>query len=155
MDPQPAAGHEFRPGPRLVEPARPASAAHAQFPRDVEASLMSRDNILHRIRTAVGRSAGQAVAEIPAVRLRIPEVEMEARIASMIARVESLAGIACRTNDPRCVVAEAIQDQSAVASNSPYLAECGITALPGVVSGITDRDRLQELCATVDVGITS
>jgi L-lactate dehydrogenase complex protein LldG len=121
----------------------------------VEASLMSRDNILHRIRTAVGRSAGQAVAEIPAVRLRIPEVEMEARIASMIARVESLAGIACRTNDPRCVVAEAIQDQSAVASNSPYLAECGITALPGVVSGITDRDRLQELCATVDVGITS
>lgn len=116
---------------------------------------MSRDNILHRIRTAVGRSAGQAVADVPPVRIRIPEVEMEARIASMIARVESLAGIACRTADPRSVVAQAIEGLSAVASNSPYLAEIGITGLPGVVTGITDRDQLQELCATIDIGITS
>jgi L-lactate dehydrogenase complex protein LldG len=116
---------------------------------------VSRDNILHRIRTAVGRSAGQAVAETPPVRIRIPEVEMEARIASMIARVESLAGIACRTADPCSAVAAAIEGKTAVASNSRYLAECGISGLPGVRTGITDRDELQGLCATVDIGITS
>ena len=116
---------------------------------------MSRDNILYRIRTAVGRSAGQVVAEPPPVRIRIPEVDMEARIASMIARVESLAGIACRTTDPLSVVAAAIEGKTAVASNSPFLAGCGITALPGVRTGITSREQLQELCAMVDIGITS
>jgi len=30
---------------------------------------MTRDHILHRIRTALGRSAGQAVADPPPVRL--------------------------------------------------------------------------------------
>jgi L-lactate utilization protein LutC len=42
-----------------------------------------------------------------------------------------------------------------VASNSPYLAECGITRLPSVRSGIYDITELRELCASVDVGITS
>jgi len=116
---------------------------------------MSRDNILHRVRTALGRSAGQAVSEIPLVRMRIPEVDMEARIASMIARVEALAGLACRAADPREVVAHAIAGKTAVASNAPYLAECGITSLPGVRSGITKLEELRSLCATCDVGITS
>jgi len=116
---------------------------------------MSRDNILHRVRTAIGRSAGQAVADAPPVRLRIPEVDMEARIDSMIARIEALAGKALRTADPCALVAEAIAGKTAVASNAPYLAACGIAALPGVRSGITDRDQLREICAAADVGITS
>ena len=33
--------------------------------------------------------------------------------------------------------------------------ECGITALAGVRSGITDRAELRELCATAACGITS
>ncbi len=53
---------------------------------------MSRDNILHKVRTALGRSAGQAVAEAPPVRLRMPEVPMEDRIALMRMRIETLAG---------------------------------------------------------------
>lgn len=116
---------------------------------------MSRDNILHRIRTAVGRSAGEALADPPPVRLRLPEVEMEARIASMILRIEALAGKCFQSDDPRAVVAAAIAGKTAVASNSRYLAECGITALSGVRSGITDREELRGLCAVADVGITS
>jgi L-lactate dehydrogenase complex protein LldG len=116
---------------------------------------MSRDNILHRVRTALGRSAGQAAAEPPPVRIRIPEVDVEARILSMMARVEALAGVACRTSDPCEFVARAIAGKTAVASNAPYLAECGITSLPGVRSGITQLDELRALCASVDVGITS
>jgi L-lactate dehydrogenase complex protein LldG len=116
---------------------------------------MSRDNILHRVRTALGRSAGQAVADPPPVRIRIPEVDMEERILSMMARVEALAGVTSRTSDPRGFVAQAIDGKTAVASNAPYLAECGITGLPGVRSGITQLDELRALCASVDVGITS
>ena len=116
---------------------------------------MSRENILHRIRTAVGRSAGQAVQDVPPVRLRVPSVELEARIASMLARVEALAGRTARTLDPRAAVAEALAGRSAIASNAPYLAECGVASLPGVRTGITDREELREICATIDVGITS
>lgn len=115
---------------------------------------MSRENILHRIRTAVGRSAGQAAAEPPPVRLRVPQVEMEARIAGMIARVESLAGKATRTTDPRSVAAEVLAGKSSVASNSPVLSKFGITSLPCVRTGITDRDELRAVCAAADIGVT-
>jgi L-lactate dehydrogenase complex protein LldG len=116
---------------------------------------MARDHILHRIRTSIGRSAGQAVAAAPAVRLRIPTVDMEARIASMTMRVEALAGKAARTTDPRGYVAEAIAGKTAVASNARNLAEWGITTLPCVRSGILDRDELRNVCATAEVGITT
>lgn len=116
---------------------------------------MAREHILHRVRTALGRSAGAPPAEAPPVRLRIPEVEMESRIATMRMRIEALAGKTARTSDPRGFVAEAIAGKTAVASNAPLLAECGITTLPGVRSGVTDRDELRSLCAAADVGITS
>ncbi len=119
---------------------------------------MSRDNILHRVRTALGRSAGQAAVDPPPVRIRVPEVDMEARIASVRTRVEALAGKTHRAATPAeagQLVAEAIQGRTAVTSNAPFLEECGITRLPGVRSGVTDREELRELCAMVDVGITS
>jgi L-lactate dehydrogenase complex protein LldG len=116
---------------------------------------MSRDYILHKIRTALGRGAGQAVADLPPARIRVPEVSMEARVASMLERVRALAGEAVESGDPRAFVANAIAGKTAIASNAPYLAECGITSLPEVRSGITGRQELRELCATADVGITS
>jgi L-lactate dehydrogenase complex protein LldG len=116
---------------------------------------MSRESILHHVRTGIGRSAGEAAPDLPPVRLRIPAMDVESRISSMLSRVEALAGTAIRTPDPRAVVSVAISGKTAIASNAPFLAECGITALPGVRSGITDRDELRALCATVDAGITS
>ncbi len=119
---------------------------------------MSRDNILHRVRTALGRSAGQAVADPPPVRLRIPDVDPESRIASVRKRVEALAGISYHAASPAeacTLVAAAIHGKTAVTSNAPFLEVCGITSLPGVRSGIGGREELRELCATVDVGITS
>jgi L-lactate utilization protein LutC len=124
----------------------------------VEEPLMSRDNILHKVRTALGRSAGQAVADVPAVRLRVPEAAMEDRIALMMARVEALAGKTARVptmEAAREFVAASIAGKTAAASNSPYLAECGIAGLPGVRSGVRAVDELKELCAGVDIGITS
>lgn len=119
---------------------------------------MSREHILHKVRTALGRSAGQIVAEAPPARIVVPQVEMEERIASMRTRIEALAGKTARAATPAeacAMVAEAIEGKTAVASNTPFLAECGITQLAGVASGITDREALRAACAAADFGITS
>jgi L-lactate dehydrogenase complex protein LldG len=119
---------------------------------------MSRDNILHRVRTALGRSAGQGVADPPPARIRIPDVDMEKRVSTMLACVEALAGKTHRAATPadaRDFVAAAIEGKSVVASNAPFLADCRISSLPGVRSGVTDREELRALCASADVGITS
>jgi len=116
---------------------------------------MARDHILHSVRTALGRSVGQPVPDPPPARIRIPEVTTPARVASLIARVEALAGHAQETADPRAYVASAVAGKTAVASNAPYLEQCGIATIPGVRSGITDLAELRAVCASADIGITS
>jgi len=119
---------------------------------------MSREAILNKVRTALGRHAGQAIAEPPAVRLRMAEVDTETRIANMLRAVEALAGKTHRAAtgaDARAYVGAVLDGKTAVASNAPYLRECGILQLAGVQSGFTDAAELRALCATVDVGITS
>jgi len=119
---------------------------------------MSRDHILHKVRTALGRGAGPPAGGLPPVRIRIPVVDLETRIEQFVAALTGLAGKACRAASPgdAChYVAERIRGGSAVASNAPFLEECGITRLPGVRSAVTDRTELGRLCATADFGITS
>jgi hypothetical protein len=43
---------------------------------------MARENILHKVRTALGRSVGQEAPPPPPVRLRLPAVDLEAQIES-------------------------------------------------------------------------
>jgi L-lactate dehydrogenase complex protein LldG len=119
---------------------------------------MSREHILHRVRTAIGRSAGQPPDAAPPVRIRIPADRPAARGAAMLVRVEALAGktyLAATPADACAFVAAAIAGKTALASNAPFLVECGIANLPGVRTGILDRQQLREYCATVDIGITS
>ena len=119
---------------------------------------MSRESILHRVRTALGRVENQPPRDPPSVRLHIPEVALESRIAAFTARLEALAGRVLRADSPSRageLAREILGDRSAIASNAPYLEECGITQVPGVRSGITDRDELRALCASAPVGITS
>jgi L-lactate utilization protein LutC len=119
---------------------------------------MSREHILHRVRTAIGRSAGQPPSDAPPVRIRVPGDQPAARAATLLERVEALAGKtyhAATPGDAGAFVAAAIAGKSALASNAPFLAECGIAHLPGVRTGITDRRELRDGCATVDIGITS
>ena len=122
---------------------------------------MSREHILHRIRTAIGRSAGQPPSVAPPVRIRVPGDDGNSRVArvtTMLARVEALAGKtyhAATPEDARAFVAAAIAGKTALASNAPFLAECGIANLPGVRTGIVDREELRECCSTMDIGITS
>ncbi len=106
---------------------------------------MSRDNILHKVRTALGRSAESPPPSPPPVRLSIPSVGMEAKIASLRERVEALAGetyLAGSPEDALDYVRRVIDGRDAVASNAPFLVQCGVTALPSVRSAITDRQEL-------------
>ncbi len=119
---------------------------------------MSREYVLHKTRTALGRSVGQAPAPAPPVRLRIPQVDVEVRLANFFHALEKLAGKTCRATSPadaRAYVAALIGDRPAVASNAPFLRECGIPSLPSVRTDFTGREALQAACATADFGITS
>jgi len=119
---------------------------------------MGRDKILHKVRTALGRSAGQAPSEIPPARICLPEMSLEQRVASFVKALQALNGkpyVASSVEDAVAYTQALIQGKTAVASNSPFLSECGITRLEGVQSGFTDRDALRALCATADVGISS
>ncbi len=119
---------------------------------------MQRDYVLHEVRTALGRSAGEPPDPAPHVRIRIPEVTLSDRVESFCRNLEALAGkthLALSPGDARAYVAAIIQGKTSVASNAPFLRECRITDLPEVRSGITDRATLRDLCATCDFGITS
>jgi len=119
---------------------------------------MSRETILNKVRTALGPSAGRRIAEPPPIRLRVAKGDTETRVASMLRAVEALAGkthLAATGEDARAYVGAVLDGRPAVASNAPFLRECGIADLAGVQSGFTDAASLRALCATADVGITS
>lgn len=120
--------------------------------------MKAREEILQRVRAALGRDAKTPIQEPPPIRLRVPDVSRDARIASFTERLEALAGRVLRAATPaaaRDLVASILAGKQAVASNAPCLAQCGIAALPGVRTGIAGREQLRQLCATADIGITS
>ena len=124
---------------------------------------MARDHILHKVRTALGRVAGQ---EPPALSPPLLDATPNAtrlepcatRIAEFIRTFENLAGKAYRVPDPataRDCVAGLLNGATAVASNGPFLAACGILSIGQVRSGFTNVDELRGACAEAAVGITS
>jgi L-lactate dehydrogenase complex protein LldG len=119
---------------------------------------MSRDQILRDVRIALGRHPGQPVPPPPPVRIVVPNVPVAQRIDLMLERVAALAGKTLHAKsigEAREYVASVIQGKTAVTSNALFLRACGITDLPGVRSGITDREELRALCATCNYGISS
>lgn len=118
---------------------------------------MPREYILHKSRTALGRSAGLPPAPPPPARIAIPQVDAEARIESLSCALAKLAGTTHRAASLaeacECVGA-LVAGRPAVASNAPLLRQCGIAGLPSVRTGFTDRDQLRAACAAADVGIT-
>ena len=119
---------------------------------------MLRESILHQVRTALGRSVGQPAAPAPPPSLKTPDADAEARLESFCRELETLGGKAWRAASPEeagAVVERLVAGRPAVASNAPFLCECGITNLPSVRAGFTDPAALREACAAAQVGITS
>jgi L-lactate utilization protein LutC len=118
----------------------------------------AREETFQRIRAALGRKPGQAVPPAPPPLIRVPQRDMETRIGQFCAALEKLNGKAYRASskaDARQYAERLVAGKRAVTSNAPFLSECGVTTLPGVVSGLTDRLQLREACTTHDVGISS
>jgi L-lactate utilization protein LutC len=120
--------------------------------------MTARDEMLGRIREALGRSPEQPCAAPPPPRLVIPQMTEEERLERFTRALEALSGKvyqAASAADARRSVEALIAGKRAVASNSPFLAECGITGLPGVETGYTDELALRETCQAAEAGITS
>jgi L-lactate dehydrogenase complex protein LldG len=125
-------------------------------------AMSSREQILGDIRRALKRASGQPplfeAAPLSAPALRIPLNDRNLYVDLFGQKFENLGGKFFRVRDARAVIpaiAELLAQKSAVASNSPFLRECGITALPQVHSAFTDREELKAACAAADIGITS
>ncbi len=119
---------------------------------------MNRENILHKIRTALGRSAAQAPAPAPPVRLRPPEVPLEERLRRFAAALEEVGGKSACVDSPaaaRTRVEELLNGRRAVASAVPFLEECGIHTLAGVCKAPAAAAELKKVCSEVEAGITS
>ncbi len=107
---------------------------------------MSRETVLHKVRSALGRTPGQAPAEAPSALLFSPEMDSEARVTMFIERFEALGGKAVRVRDGSAArewLREFLGQRTAVASNSPYLRACGLPEFAAVE------------IAKADVGVTS
>lgn len=118
---------------------------------------MSREHILHKVRTAIGRSAGQPPPPAPPVDLQVPSVDLEQRVRIFCAALERLGGtayVARSAGDARAYAARLLEGKRAVASGAPLLAECGVTELPGVRSGFAGAVELRQACASADAGLT-
>jgi L-lactate utilization protein LutC len=119
---------------------------------------MSRDHILHKVRTAIGRSSGDPPEAPPAPLLRTPEAGLERRLELFAAALGKLGGqvsLAASCEEARRLTAGLIEGRSAVASNAKFLRQCGLASLPGVFTGFRDAGELREAAASCDAGITS
>ena len=120
--------------------------------------MTSREVVLQNVRRALSRAAGLLPTTLAAPRLRIPIMDRNRYSTLFGQNFEKLGGKCFFVREPGEVVpvlAELLQGKRVVASNAPFLAACGITALPQVQSGFTDREALRAACAAADVGISS
>jgi len=115
---------------------------------------MSRDAILHKVRTALGRNVGAPPPEPPP----IPERRFAAGVESFRACLDKLGGTTRVTASPeeaRSAVRQILQGRPALAANHPFLTTCGVGGLENVRKGVDDPGAWRTACAEVDVGITS
>ena len=120
--------------------------------------MTAREQILGDIRTALGRGEGQLPGSLAPPLLRTSRRDRNLQTKVFVENLEKLSGKGILLPDA-AAVAPAIQNilagQTAVASNAPFLATCGVASLPNVRSGFTDREALREASSAAGIGITS
>ena len=120
--------------------------------------MTPRESVLQKVRAALGRTPGQKPSPLPAPLLRAPQSDPEKNADLFVLRFEKLGGKAFRarsTSEVAAAVANLLAGKRAIASNAPFLQECGLLQLPNVESNITGREQLRTACAEAGIGITS
>jgi L-lactate dehydrogenase complex protein LldG len=117
--------------------------------------MPARENILHKVRTAVGRSSGQPPAETPQVRLRFPVLETGERRRRLLEHFSGKAVAAASSEEARNYVAGLVAGRRAVACPNPWLERLGVLALPEVETLAGGVERIRAACAAAEIGITT
>jgi L-lactate dehydrogenase complex protein LldG len=116
--------------------------------------MPERDNILHKVRTALGRRGGEAPERAPAARLVVPEMSREERVERLVREFPARAE---RSDSPQqaCdLVRSLLAGRAAVVIRNPFLESLGILDLEGVRAVSPSADELRGAAATAEVGIT-
>ncbi|MBI2687147.1 MAG: lactate utilization protein [Acidobacteria bacterium] len=116
-----------------------------------------RDILFGRVREALGRKIGQKPLPPPEPLLRIRSEPAASKLEIFRNALESLSGtvtVAPEVAGVREAVEKLLNGRTAIASNNPFLAKCGIPDISGVTSGIRDSAELRNACVTAGVGIT-
>lgn len=119
---------------------------------------MSRDSILHKVRTALGRSGGDAVPPAPALPPAPAALSLDEKLDLFRAALEAVGGtvrVVARPEEARAYAKHLIAGRKALAANDSLLTTCGIGGLDGVEKGIEDPGAWRTACASADIGITS
>ena len=116
--------------------------------------MPDREQILNKVRAALGRRSGQAPELPPPVRLMPPECSQTERVRAFLENFPGDHLHARSAEDAREFVASRLDGRRAIASNDPILESLGITDLPNVHSGVTDRGEMRRVCAEVEVGVS-
>ncbi len=109
----------------------------------------ARDAVLGAVRSALGRTPGQAIPAPPALDLAFPNLTMEAKIAAFREALEKLGGKVHRAGDiaeARTVTEAIVAGRTTVCSDAALVSACGFRPPAG---------SLRKACATADCGITS
>ena len=117
--------------------------------------MPDREQVLHKVRTALGRRRGQVPEPPPALSLTSADLDLEERARLLI---DNFPGQCLRAGSPeeaRRYVSDLLAGRLGVASQASFLRTTGIALLPGVASNIGDASTLRRLCVEADVGITS
>lgn len=113
--------------------------------------MNAREAILGRVRTALGRRAGDAPPEVGPARLTIPIVDVEQRIEMFSTALQKLAGkcfVAESCDQAREYITSVIAGRTAVSSHSAILDRCGVACA-------VSADDHRTASAEAAVGITS
>ena len=117
--------------------------------------MPDREQVLHKVRAALGRRRGQAPEPPPILSLETADLDVEERVRLLIKNFPGQCIRAESQDEAREYVSGVLAGRRGVASRAPFLRTTGISSLPGVASNIGDESTLRRVCAEADVGLTS
>jgi L-lactate dehydrogenase complex protein LldG len=117
--------------------------------------MHERENILHKVRTALGRRGGEAPERAPAPRLAVPEISRQERVERLLREFPARAERADSPARACEIVRTILAGRTAVALRHPLLESAGILELPGVTSVAANAEEVRAAASTAEVGISS